>query len=104
MTQVRRPLIGVLALFTAAITLDRIGVGSGGQAIASYAYFIALIAIAVQLASPAMPRRDSPSRFAPCLACRAMPMPASLSRSARCLASPALPEPAAPRSTAPCPA
>ncbi|MEE9299303.1 MAG: hypothetical protein V3V29_09740 [Acidimicrobiia bacterium] len=58
MTQVRRPLLAALALFTAAITLDRMGVGSG-QVVATHAYVIALLAIALPFVSPSM-RRSGP--------------------------------------------
>ncbi len=58
MTQVRRPIIATLALFTVAITLDRIGVGSGDQAIAGYAYVFALLSVTLPLLSQA--RTSSP--------------------------------------------
>jgi hypothetical protein len=48
MTQIRRPLIGLLALFTTALTLDRFGLGSdGGNAVSTSSYLIALGAVAL---------------------------------------------------------
>lgn len=51
MTQVRRPLIAALALFAGAITLDRVGLSEGGEAIATHAYVVAIIVFAVPLLS-----------------------------------------------------
>lgn len=45
MTQVRRPLIAALALFTVAITLDRAGIGAGADVVGTHAYAIAAGAI-----------------------------------------------------------
>lgn len=45
MTQVRRPLVGALALFTVAIALDRAGLGAGSDVVGTPAYVIAAIAI-----------------------------------------------------------
>lgn len=50
MTQLRRPLLALVALFTAAITIDRIGVGHGTEAISSAAYALAALAVAAPLA------------------------------------------------------
>ena len=48
MTHIRRPLIGLLALFTGALTLDRFGLGSdGGNAVSTTAYLVALGAVAL---------------------------------------------------------
>jgi len=58
-TQVRRPIIAALALFTTAITLDRIGVGTGDAAIAAHAYFIALAGILLPMLSPSLRRGSS---------------------------------------------
>jgi len=55
-TQVRRPLIGTLALFIAAITFDRVGVEAGADAIAVHAYLIALVAVALPLTLPSVRR------------------------------------------------
>jgi len=52
---VRRPLVGLIALFTAAITIDRIGLANGGGAISTRTYAVAAIAAAVPLMSH--PRR-----------------------------------------------
>ncbi|HSG79715.1 MAG TPA: hypothetical protein VLD62_09055 [Acidimicrobiia bacterium] len=48
MTQIRRPLIGLLTLFTTALTLDRFGLASdGGNAVSTSAYLVALGVIAL---------------------------------------------------------
>ena len=48
MTQIRRPLIGLLTLFTAALTLDRFGLASdGSNAVSTSAYLVALGSIAL---------------------------------------------------------
>jgi len=57
-TQVKRPLVATLVLFIAAITLDRVGVEAGADAISSHAYLIALAAVALPLALPSV-RRSS---------------------------------------------
>jgi len=54
--QVRRPIIAALALFTTAIALDRLGVGTGEDAIAGHAYFIALAAVIAPLLAPGVRR------------------------------------------------
>ena len=59
MTQVRRPIIAALALFTVAISLDRIGVSNGDRAIAGHAYVIALLAVIVPLISQGMRRTSA---------------------------------------------
>ena len=47
MTHIRRPLIGLIALFTAALTLDRFGLGSeGGNAVSTSAYIVAVASVA----------------------------------------------------------
>lgn len=56
MTQVRRPMIAALSLFTAAITLDRLGVGGDGRVIAVHAYVVALLAVTLPLISRAVGR------------------------------------------------
>ncbi len=56
MTQVRRPIIAALALFMTAITLDRLGVGTGDVAIAGHAYVIALAGITLPLLTPGLRR------------------------------------------------
>jgi hypothetical protein len=57
MTQIRRPLIGLLALFTTALTLDRFGLGSdGGNAVSTSAYLIALGAVALPFGLPGLRR------------------------------------------------
>jgi len=45
LTRLRRPLIGLVALFTLAITLDRVGIGRGSDAIGTYVYVIAAVAV-----------------------------------------------------------
>ncbi len=59
MTQVRRRIIAALALFTVAITLDRMGVSSGDRAIAGHAYVIALVAVLLPLISKGMRRTSA---------------------------------------------
>ncbi len=59
MTQVRRRIIAALALFTVAITLDRMGVSSGDRAIAGHAYVIALVAVLLPLISNGMRRKSA---------------------------------------------
>ncbi len=54
MTYVRRPLIAALTLFTAAIALDRSGIGSSGDAVGTHAYVIAALAVVAPLVSPAI--------------------------------------------------
>lgn len=49
MTRLRRPLLALVALFTAAITIDRIAAGRGGETIASTTYAIAVLAVAAPL-------------------------------------------------------
>jgi len=58
-TQVRRRIIAALALFTVAITLDRMGVSSGDRAIAGHAYVIALVAVLLPLISVGMRRTSA---------------------------------------------
>jgi hypothetical protein len=48
-TQLRRPLLALVALFTAAITIDRFGVGHGTGAISSATYALAGLAVAAPL-------------------------------------------------------
>ena len=55
MTQLRRPLLALVALFTAAITIDRIGVDRGSEAIGSMVYVLA----ALSVAAPPRPRVSS---------------------------------------------
>ncbi len=50
MTQLRRPLLALVALFTAAITIDRIGVERGSEAIGSIVYVLAALSVAAPLA------------------------------------------------------
>ncbi|MDX1691918.1 MAG: hypothetical protein R3290_12945 [Acidimicrobiia bacterium] len=51
MTHIRRPLIGLLALFTTALTLDRFGLGAdGGNAVSTAAYLVALAAVGAPFA------------------------------------------------------
>lgn len=45
MTQVRRPLIAALGLFTLAIALDRAGTGTGSDVVGTHAYALAAAAI-----------------------------------------------------------
>lgn len=59
MTQLRRPLLALVALFTAAITIDRVGMGRGSEAISSATYALAAIAVAAPLAISAL-RRTRP--------------------------------------------
>ncbi len=59
MAQVRWPLLAALALFTAAITLDRMGMGSG-EVVATHAYVIALLAVALPFVSPSARRAPVP--------------------------------------------
>ncbi len=59
MTQVRRRIIAALALFTVAITLDRMGASSGDRAIAGHAYVIALVAVLLPLMSKGMRRTSA---------------------------------------------
>ncbi len=59
MTQVRRRIIAALALFTVAITLDRMGVSSGDRAIAGHAYVIALGAVLLPLISRGIRRTSA---------------------------------------------
>ena len=59
MTQLRRPLLALVALFTAAITIDRIGVERGTEAIASTVYGLAALAVAAPLALASL-RRSRP--------------------------------------------
>lgn len=59
MTHIRRPLLGLLALFVIAIAIDRLGVASGTSAIDSYVYVIALAAAAGPFAIPSL-RRSRP--------------------------------------------
>jgi hypothetical protein len=49
MRHIRRPLVGLTALFTGAITLDRLG-GTHGEAIAAWVYLLAVAAVAAPLA------------------------------------------------------
>ena len=59
MTQLRRPLFALVALFTAAITIDRTGVDRGAEAIASSVYALAALAVAAPLAFASL-RRSRP--------------------------------------------
>ncbi|MBI5157922.1 MAG: hypothetical protein HZA58_07930 [Acidimicrobiia bacterium] len=59
MTQLRRPLLALVALFTAAITIDRIGVESGTEAVSSTVYALAALAVAAPLALASL-RRTRP--------------------------------------------
>lgn len=59
MTQLRRPLLALVALFTAAITIDRIGVERGTEAISSIVYGLAALAVAAPLAVASL-RRTRP--------------------------------------------
>lgn len=63
MRRVRRPLIALVALFTAAITIDRIGVEHGSDAIASPVYALAALAVILPLSLPSV-RRARPWLFA----------------------------------------
>lgn len=56
MRQMRRSLVAALVLFTAAISLDRVGIGSGDDTITGYAYVIALAAMVIPVLSPAARR------------------------------------------------
>lgn len=62
MTRVRRPLIALVALFTAAITIDRVGVDHGADAVASPVYALAALAVILPLSLPAV-RRARPWLF-----------------------------------------
>lgn len=64
MRHIRRPLVGLLALFCGALTLDRIGM-SGGGTMATWVYLLAAAAAAVPLAPGAS--RRARSRLAPAL-------------------------------------
>ena len=59
MTQLRRPLLALVALFTAAITIDRIGVERGTEAISSTVYALAALAVAAPLGLASL-RRTRP--------------------------------------------
>lgn len=50
MTRIRRPLIGLVALFVGAIAVDRVGLESGGDAIGLTAYIVAATTIAAAFA------------------------------------------------------
>jgi hypothetical protein len=60
MSQIRRPLVGLLALFAGAITIDRAG-DAGGEAIATWVYLFAAAAVAAPLLA------GGPRRARPCL-------------------------------------
>jgi hypothetical protein len=49
LTRLRRPLIGLVALFTLAITLDRVSVGRGSDAVDTYVYAIGAATVAAPL-------------------------------------------------------
>lgn len=51
MNHIRRPLVGLIALFTAAITIDRVGLDHGSGAIPPRAYVLAASAAIVPLVS-----------------------------------------------------
>lgn len=56
MTRVRRPLVAVVALFTIAIALDRVGVDHGAGAIDSIVYALAAIAVISPMLLPGVGR------------------------------------------------
>ena len=56
MTRIRRPLIGLVALFAGAIAVDRVGIESGGDAIGLTAYVVATVAIFTAFAVRGMRR------------------------------------------------
>lgn len=49
MTRVRRPLAGLVVLFTAAIAVDRVGLSRGSDAVGSHVYAIAALAVIAPL-------------------------------------------------------
>jgi hypothetical protein len=55
-TQVRRPLIAALTLFTVAIALDRTGIGAGSDVVGTHAYAIAAGAILLPTLLPGFRR------------------------------------------------
>ncbi len=57
MTGLRRPLIALVALFTAAITIDRVGIANGSGAIGSHVYLLAAVAVIAPLGLPTLRRR-----------------------------------------------
>lgn len=60
MTQVRRPLIAALGLFTLAIALDRAGAGTGADVVGTHAYALAAAAIIVPATAAGL-RRSTPA-------------------------------------------
>lgn len=56
MTRLRRPLIGLVALFTLAITLDRVSIGRNADAIGTHVYLIAALTVIAPLASDRLRR------------------------------------------------
>lgn len=59
MTRLRRPLIGLVALFTLAIALDRIGVGRGPDAIGTHVYGLAALTVTAPLVMGRLRRAHS---------------------------------------------
>lgn len=49
MTRVRRPLAGLVILFTAAIAVDRVGLSRGSDAVGSHVYAVAALAVIAPL-------------------------------------------------------
>ncbi len=56
LTRLRRPLVGLVALFTLGITLDRVGVGHGADTIGTRAYVVAALAVMAALVLPRLRR------------------------------------------------
>jgi hypothetical protein len=68
-TQLRRPLIATLVLFTGAITLDRLGATAGEEAIATYAYVLAVASLVIPLVSRTARRASARSRAISIVGC-----------------------------------
>ncbi|OFW63362.1 MAG: hypothetical protein A2135_01700 [Actinobacteria bacterium RBG_16_67_15] len=56
MTRLRRPLTGLVALFTLAITIDRVSMGRDADAIGTFVYLIAATAVIAPLATDRLRR------------------------------------------------